>query len=443
MPSVTITNTANPAIKFLEDFKESALYIKNNPFRDIRQKAIQHFERLGFPTTRNEEWKYTNILPLVSKTLQPAKREFVLNSFEDLNISIPMNNAIVLILENGYLNRHVSEMNALPAGLTVKNIDECESDVVFAKHFAKYAEQDKDAFSALNTAFFKEGVYVHIAKDALIEKPLYIVSFSTSGEEDVISFPRCMVVAEKGSKASVEWITVSKIRREATVLRNTVIEIAVEENARLDFCILQNDHHHVSQVCNTYAYQASNSHFNINTVTTGGNLVRNKLHIMLDGMNVETHLFGLAMGGGSQLIDNHTAVFHAKPNCFSNQRYKSIMDGSSLGVFNGKIMVMKDAQKTNAYQSNKNILLSDNAAMYAKPQLEIFADDVKCSHGATTGQIDEEALFYLRTRGIGIERAKSLLNVAFAADVVSNIPNEALRTYILDLIENKLTVYNN
>ena len=401
---MTLTNAANPAVKFLEDFKESSLYIKNNPFRDIRQKAIQHFEKLGFPTTRNEEWKYTNILPFVSKQLQAAKREFIVNSLEDLNISIPMNNAIVILLENGFLNQHVSEMNALPAGLSIKNINECESDIVFAKHFAKYAEQEKDAFSALNTAFVNEGVYIHVSKNTVVEQPIYIINFSTQSEEDVISYPRCLVVAEKGSKAAVEWITVSRSRRGGAVFISAVNEIVVEENARLDFCILQNDREQVAQVCNTYAYQESNSHFNINTITTGGNLIRNKLHIKLDGMNVETHLFGLAMGGGSQLIDNHTAVTHAKPNCFSNQLYKGIMDGSSLGVFNGKIMVMKDAQKTNAYQSNKNILLSDNAAMYAKPQLEIFADDVKCSHGATTGQIDEEALFYLRTRGIGIER---------------------------------------
>lgn len=443
MQTLTTTNPANPAIKFLEDFKETALYIQNNPYRDIRQKAIKHFEELGFPTTKNEEWKYTNIIPHVSKQFQFAKKEFVLKAIDDLNIALTLNDAIVVVLENGFLNPVLSDLNNLPAGLTIKSIAECENDVVFSKHFANHAEQGIDAFSALNTAFMNDGVYLHVAKNVIIEKPIYIINVTAQGEEDMITFPRCLIFSEKGSKAAVEWLTTTKTRRGSTSLMAAVNEIVVEENARLDFCILQNDHEQVAQVCNTYAYQEANSHFNINTITIGGNLVRNKLHIKLDGLNVETHLFGLAMGGGSQLIDNHTAVTHAKPHCFSNQLYKGIMDGASLGVFNGKIMVMKDAQKTNAFQSNKNILLSDDAAMYAKPQLEIFADDVKCSHGATTGQIDEEALFYLRTRGIGIDRAKSLLNVAFAADVIRNIPNEALRNYILDLIENKLTVHNN
>ena len=440
---MTTANLAQPSSKYLEDFRESKQLQKNSAVQQLRQQAIENFERLGFPTTKNEEWKYTNLKPVIAIDRIAAVIGNTLRDTDELKIPLPFIDAIVVVLENGFLNEKISTIQNIPQGLIIKNISNCSDEAFFIKHYAKYGDQEVDACCALNTAFANEGVFIHIDKNCQLDKPIYLVNYTTTSNDELITYPRCLVVAEKGSKSAIEWLTVSPGRMRASAFVNAVNEIVVEENARLDFCILQNDHQLVSQVCNTYAYQEANSHFNINTITTGGNLVRNKLHIKLDGLNVETHLFGLSMGGGHQLIDHHTAVFHAKPHCFSNQLYKGIMDGASQGVFNGKIMVMKDAQKTNAFQSNKNILLSDDASMFAKPQLEIFADDVKCSHGATTGQIDEEALFYLRSRGIGIERAKSLLNVAFAADVINNIPNEPLRNYIMGLIENKLVVQNN
>ena len=440
MPTI---NHLKPEARFLEDFRELMRSSRNDGQHDLRQSAFQHFERLGFPSLKNEEWKYTNMLPVISEELRPASKELTIQSLSDLNLDFISKEAFVIILQNGYLNKDISALNNLPTGLRIKNISDCASDPIFNIHFAKYADSNVDAFAALNTSFYNEGVFIHVEKDCKIDQPIYIINYTTAGEESVITYPRCLVVAGKHAKASIEWITISPERMRGTAFINAVNEIVVEENAFINFCILQNDQESVSQVCNTYAVQEKDSHFNINTITTGGNKVRNKLHITLDGVNTETHLFGLAMGSGTQLIDNHTAVMHAKPHCFSNQIYKTILDGSSQGVFNGKIFVMKDAQKTNAYQSSKNILLSDEASMFAKPQLEIFADDVKCSHGATTGQIDAEALFYLRTRGIGIERAKALLNLAFAADVINNIPNELLRNHIMALVENKLYIQNN
>ena len=440
MPTI---NQLKPEARFLEDFRELILALKSDAYNDVRQSAMLHFERMGFPSTKNEEWKYTNMLPVISEELRPASKELMMPSINNLNLAFLQQEAIVIVLQNGYLNTNTSLLNKLPVGLTIKNISDCFSDPVFNIHFAKYTDHDVDAFAALNTSFINEGVFIHIEKGCKIEQPIYIINYTSTGEENVITYPRCLVVAGKHAKAAIDWITISPERMRGAALINGVNEIVVEENAFLDFCILQNDQEAVSQVCNTYAIQEKDSHFNINTITTGGNKVRNKLHIILNGVNTETHLFGLAMGSGTQLIDNHTAVTHAKPHCFSNQIYKTILDGSSQGVFNGKIFVKKNAQKTNAYQSSKNILLSDDASMFAKPQLEIFADDVKCSHGATTGHIDAEALFYLRTRGIGIERAKALLNLAFAADVINNIPNEALRNHIMTLVENKLYLQNN
>lgn len=434
METATAIRTADPSANMLNDLSAFISGLKNDPFRITRKDAKENFEKLGFPTTRHEEWKYTNVLPLLEKNLRQAATPESIPSDSETIPGLDLSGGIVLLMVNGFLQ---PIPGGLPEGLTIKNIKEAVSDPMFIKHFDKYADKKDDAFAALNTAFVNEGIYIEVASGRKIDQPVYIINH-TSVAEDSWTNNRVLIVSRKNSQASIEWLTTSSGRGKSSSLMNAVTEIVVEENARLDFCILQNDLDNVSQVCNTYVNQERDSHFNINTITMGGLLVKNKLHLMLADQNIETHLFGLYMGSGKQLIDNHTAVFHAKPNCFSNQRYKGILDDDSQGVFNGKIFVFQDAQKTNAYQSNKNILLSDGATMNAKPQLEIFADDVKCSHGATTGQLDEEALFYLRSRGIGLENAKALLNVAFAADVIQNIPNEVLREYILNLIQNKL-----
>ena len=212
----------------------------------------------------------------------------------------------------------------------------------------------------------------------------------------------------------------------------------MDENAKVEYDLLQNENDRSFRITGTHVCQASNSTFSINTASLGGSILKNKLHIKLDGQNCETHMHGLYVAGGNQLIDNHTAVYHAKPHSHSNELYKGIIGGKAHGVFNGKIFVEKDAQKTNAYQSNKNILLSNDAVVNAKPQLEIFADDVKCTHGATTGQMDDEALFYLRSRGINENDAKALLNLAFANDVLGNIKDGSFRSYIAGLVGMKL-----
>ncbi len=408
--------------------------LRNGAFTSLRKEAKEHFERLGIPTTKQEEWKYTNLNPLLDKSLQNALRPEVVPANASTIKGLDISDGIVILLINGFLQPLPS---SLSEGIVIKNIQDASNDAPFSKYFNKYADSKDDTFAALNTSLLNEGIYIEIKQNVKIEQPVYIINHTTSAK-NIITQPRCLVVAQKGSKAAIEWLTTSSVKGSTSALVNSVNEIVVLENAHLDFCILENDEQTVSHVCNTYTYQEQNSHFNINTITMGGFLVKNKLHLMLDGQNIETHLFGLYMGSGKQHIDNHSAVFHAKPHCMSNQIYKGILDDDSTGVFNGKIFVLQDAQKTNAYQANKNILLSDGASMFAKPQLEIFADDVKCSHGATTGQMDEEALFYLRSRGIGVENAKALLNVAFAADVIQNIPNIKLREYILELIQNKL-----
>ena len=398
---------------------------------------MEHFNHLGFPTTRNEEWKYTNISPILSRDFSFASPSFRMSKEEILRQFPFVKNSIFVVVENGKINPDASEIKNLPAGVEIKNLSEAKNIPLVQKHFNKYVDVQEDAFAALNTAFANNGVVVLISKNVISENPVYIINISSSQEQAVVSHNRLLVIAEKNSQVRISNLIVSNSTASET-FSNSQAEIFLDENASVEFDVLQNENEKSFHINGTHVYQSANSKFSINTVALGGSILRNKLHIKLDGPNCETHMHGLYVASGSQLIDNHTAVYHSQPHCNSNELYKGIVGGKAHGVFNGKIFVEKDAQKTNAYQSNKNILLSNDAVINAKPQLEIFADDVKCTHGATTGQMDDEALFYLRSRGINENNAKAILNLAFANDVLNNISIEAFRNFISSMVETKL-----
>ncbi|MFI5218996.1 MAG: Fe-S cluster assembly protein SufD [Bacteroidia bacterium] len=403
----------------------------------LQDKAMEHFNRLGFPTVRNEEWKYTNISPLVSKSFSFSESGFSFSNEDCIGQFSFLRNAILIVIENGRLNTDASEINSLPEGVEIKTILQSKHIPLVQKHFGNYADVSLDSFAALNTAFAQDGIVIHVQPSAIIDKPVYILNISSSVEDTVIMHNRLLIVAEKNSSSKFGWITISANPSSESFI-NAVNEIVTEENATVEFDIFQDENLNSFQICNSYVYQQRDSKFKINTLTTGGKIIRNKLHIKLDGENCETHLNGLYIVDGSQLVDNHTAVFHSKPHCNSNQMYKGIIGGKAHGVFNGKILVEKNAQKTNAFQSNKNILLSSEGVVNAKPQLEIFADDVKCTHGATTGQMDTDALFYLRSRGINEGNAKALLNLAFVNDVLENISMEEFKNEVALKIKKKL-----
>lgn len=421
----------------VENYIQKYNSLKLREFPSHQEKAIGFFSRLGIPTTKNEEWKYTNVAPIFARQYANEVPTVQLTSSELLNRFPFATDGIRIVLENGNLNRTASEFANDLKGIEIFSLAEAKGSTFVEKHYNLYADMQEDAFAALNTAFANEGLVIHISANASIQKPVYIFQVASSHEEAVISHNRLLVVAEKNSKAKISCIAVSK-NDSTESFSNTVMEIVTEENASLEFDLLQNENEKSFQICGTHVYQSANSVFSINTVSLGGGILKNKLHIKLDGQNCETHMHGLYVAGGTQLIDNHTAVYHAKPHCNSNELYKGIIGGKAHGVFNGKIFVEKDAQKTNAYQSNKNILLSNDAVVNAKPQLEIFADDVKCTHGATTGQMDDEALFYLRSRGINEADAKALLNLAFANDILANISIPEFSAYISTLVEEKL-----
>jgi Fe-S cluster assembly protein SufD len=425
--------------KLVSDFETVKKTLAGNSFiQDIRQKAIEKFAELGIPARKNEEYKYSNVQKLFSETvaLSATESSFKIASFE--KYLIPNLDAHIVVLVNGFFSEELSSLKNLDKSVVVTSLQKAfeKYPELVEKHFSTFADINSDAFIALNTAYATDGVFISVPDNTVVEKPIHIINLIIA-KESTLFFPRNLFVV--GKSAHVQLVeTFETHDLPVKAIATSVTEIAIEENAKVQYYRLQNDCENGQQINTVSASQQKNSHFDTNTVTLSGGWVRNNLNIALNGENCESHLNGLFITSDTQHVDNHTLVDHRKPHCESNQTYKGILDRKSTGIFNGKIFVQRDAQKTNAYQSSKNILLSDDATINAKPQLEIYADDVKCSHGSSTGKIDEDALFYLRARGLGIESARKLLLHAFVNDVMQTIRINALRDYLETLIHKKL-----
>ena len=425
-----------------QDFETfSELYGMHTPeFSSLRKDAAIQFASLDIPTTKHEEWKYFNLSALSKdnyKAVSPSNElKLTVNEVSQLNLI--GNNACTVVLENGIFNKKASTIPSLPNGVLVGSLVDLKNDARVVNNFAKHAPYNDQAIVALNTAFAFDGIVVLVDDNVKCELPIHVLNITTANNQPAASYVRVLVVVGKNSEVNITegYYTLNNTER---TFVNAVSEVVVGEGANVNYAKIQNEDQTTLHVNFHQLNQAKNSKVHTTTITLGGGMVRNNLHIRLDDVNCNSYLNGLYVADGTQVIDNHTLVDHAKPNCFSSELYKGIIDDKAQGVFNGKILVREDAQKTNAYQSNKNILLSNDATMYAKPQLEIFADDVKCSHGATTGQIDDEALFYLRSRGIGEVEARKLLNHAFAADVINQIALEPLKQGLLGIISSKLS----
>ncbi len=404
---------------------------ENEHFKSLREKAKAELENLDFPTTRDEYWKYTRVSKIVNK-------KYATGASQDLDINsylIPELDANILILVNGQFNVSLSSIeekegiNVLP--LTIGK----DKGEVIKKYFGKISSDKEEVFLALNNAFHTDGICIHANKNIINDKPYHIINIVTG--KNTITQTRNFFLAEQGSSFKVIESFVSLNGNENFM--NNVSEFFVKENAHLEYNKIQdadNENYHIST---EQVYQEANSNFTINTATFTGALVRNNLNIEVDASSCETNLSGLYLGEGKNHIDNHTVVDHKKPHCNSNEVYKGVLDDESTGVFNGKVFVRQDAQITNAFQQNNNVLLSDNANVNSKPELEIYADDVKCSHGSTTGQIDEEAIFYLQSRGISKRNAINLMINAFAKDALEKVSIEALSNYIDNKIEDRFT----
>ncbi len=397
----------------------------------LRQDALNKFDELGFPTTRNEEWKYTNVTPIAQENfkhvLKPDLNAVTSNDVK--RFEYPGLDTHLLVFVDGHFAGQLSSVRDLPDGVKAGSLaDALRSDAApLQQHLGKYAPYQDDAFTALSTAFIIDGAYIYLPQNALVEKPIHLLFLSSSHDEPFVSYPRNLIVAGKHSKATV--IETYAGLNNNRYFTNNVTEAFVDENAYVEHYKIQEESSEAYHVSTTQVYQKANSNFVSNAVTFGGLIVRNNPRAILDAEGLESTLNGLYLGTGKQLIDNHTTIDHAKPHCNSHELYKGVLDGNARGVFNGKIFVRLDAQKTDAKQTNQALLLSDDASIDTKPQLEIFADDVKCTHGATIGQLDEDAMFYLQTRGIEKEMARNILTYAFASDVINHMNIKELRDY--------------
>lgn len=401
-----------------------------------RKKAIDLLKERGLPGNKHEEYRFTPITKSLEKKFDWKSKPTPASLKSVDRFLIPGLDAFVLVLINGAYSKELSD-GQFPAGITVLSLqDALESNhPVATQHFDKLINSETDSFAALNAAFWQDGVFIHVPENTVVEKPFFILSITDSSERATISHVRIVGVIEKQS--SVHIIEKFDTEGANAVFHTLSEEFVVGEKANLEYCKIQNDSKQ-NQVANTVIHQSTASKVNTFTLTLTGELVRNNLNIIIDGEHCESHFHGLYLLNGNTLADNHTVVDHRKPNSFSNEMYKGIMDGYSKGVFNGKIFVRPHAQKTNAFQSNRNIIISDSATINTKPQLEIWADDVKCSHGCTSGQLDEEAMFYLRSRGIAEPTAKAMLLYAFAVDVLEPLQHKGLKSYLDNLIAERL-----
>ncbi|MDE2180821.1 MAG: Fe-S cluster assembly protein SufD [candidate division NC10 bacterium] len=413
----------------------------------IRTAAFGRFVELGFPTTRLEEWKYTNVAPIAKTPFRRAGQAWGMLPVEPLEpFTLEEVACAQLVFVNGHYSSDLSSLEKLPEGIVVSSLATvlaCNPASVEA-HLAQYASYHDQAFVALNTAFMEDGAFVSIPKDTIVEAPIHLLFVSSARFRSVddksgfatVSYPRNLIVVGSHSQARIveSYVGLSN----EVYCTNAVTEIVGGENAMIDYYKVQRESEEAFHVATVQAQLGRDSTFSSYAIDLGGALVRNNLDVALEGEGAECTLNGLYMVTGRQHVDNHTRIDHVQPHCNSRQLYKGILDGKSRGVFNGKIVVHKAAQKTDAKQVNKNLLLSEDAVIDSKPQLEIFNNDVKCTHGTTIGQHDQEAMFYLRSRGVDRGAAESLLTYAFASELLSRITIKPVRSRLEALLLTRL-----
>jgi Fe-S cluster assembly protein SufD len=418
-----------------EDFAQNLNGESKAPVHKLRQQAIERFAAAGFPTTRDEEWGFTSVAELtkIDFQLAEAKDAPPIEAIDPLRFGLEG-----LVFVDGHYAPELSQLSGLPEGVLVKSLHNAlseDGDLVSA-HLGTQAATEGEAFTALNTAFIRDGAFVYIAKGTIVEKPLHLLFVSTAPETPTVSHPRVLIIVEDNAQATL--VESYAGLGAATYLTNGVSEISVGENAVLDHYRIQRETHAAFHISATYVREERAANFRSTSITLGGRLTRNHVHTVLMGEGVDSTLNGLYIEDGEQHVDNHTLIEHAQPHCQSHEFYKGILGGKATGVFRGKIYVHRAAQKTDAYQTNQNLLLSQTAQIDTKPQLEIYADDVKCSHGATIGQLDADAIFYLRSRGIGHREAIQVLTRAFAGEVLDRVRVDKVRQELEALVTLRL-----
>ena len=407
---------------------------------DVRTSALKNFENKGFPTKKDEAWKYTSLNAILKNDFSVFPKNETAIEFRDVKkYFLHEIDTYKVIFIDGVFSSNLSSTTheGIDVCLMSSALNKPKYKMVIDTYFNKVASKD-ESLTSLNTAFANEGAYINIPKSKVADKPIEIMYFSTGSEAALLVQPRNLVIV--GENSHVQIIERHQSLNENPVLTNSVTEIFAQKRAIVDYYKIQNDNHEANLIDNTFVSQQKESHVSVHTFSFGGNLTRNNLNFYHFGERLTSTLNGITIIGEKQHVDHYTLVNHATPNCESFQDYKGIFSDRSTGVFNGKVYVEKEAQKTNAFQKSNNILLGDKSTINAKPQLEIFADDVKCSHGCTVGQLDETAMFYMQARGIPKKEAKALLMYAFSNAVIENIKIPELKKRITTIIANKLGV---
>lgn len=403
----------------------------------LRAKAFETFIEKGIPSNKVEAYKYTNLQPYFKGTLDIAfSKEAALNGSSDkFHCSVPELDTHNVFLINGWF-AHLEDAHQLPEGVVVGSIREkaLEHPEVFEKYYGQNLGDDNDAMAAMNTAFAQDGAFVYVPKGVVVDKPIQLVNIMT-GENDRLVFQRNLIVVEDNAQLKV-MLCDHTISPQKFVINN-LTEVFANENSVFDVYNIQNQHNLTTQVSGMYVHQKKYSNILTNNLTLHSGVTRNNIRVTMDDENCESHVYGLYLSDKNQHVDNYSFIDHAKPHCQSFELFKGVMDDSASAAFTGRVLVRPDAQQTNAYQSNNNLLLTQNAKINSKPQLEIYADDVKCSHGATVGQLDDDAMFYLKARGINENEGRILLMFAFAYEVIEKIRVEPLKENIRSLVEKR------
>jgi Fe-S cluster assembly protein SufD len=397
----------------------------------LRKQGMARFQALGFPTTKNEDWHFTSVAPIAERTFRPAAAGGVIEKADIDRFNFGESGWHTLVFVNGAFSKELSSNAPLGNKVRVTSLASAikAGNAGIDSHIGKIATFEQHAFTALNTAFMNDGAFIEIGADAVVEQPIHLLFFS---DGEGVSYPRNLIVTARHSRATVIESYVSL--GNSAYFTNSVTEISLGEGSHLDHYKLQRESEGAFHVGTVQVRQARDSQLHSFSLAVGGSLARTNIYTSLDGDAATCTLNGLYLTDGAQHVDNQTSIEHIAPNCPSHELYKGVLDGRSHGVFNGKVYVHPEAQKTDGKQSNNNLLLSPTARVDTKPQLEIFADDVKCTHGATVGRLDELAMFYLNSRGIGPETARILLTYAFAADVLETIELEPLRVELEKMV---------
>ena len=426
---------------FLDLFKQgkSLLEDKSSKFMNTkREEAFEQFKKLGVPTLANENYKYTNLVPVFDHpyTVDLQYRTVMGDLNELFYCDVPELDTNLVLLSNGWYYNQNRKLD-IPEGVIVCSLQEAaeKHSEIFEKHYGKYAKPGEEGLVALNTALAKDGIFIYVPKNVVVEKPIQVINLLRS-DRDLMATQRNLVVVEEN--AQVKLIFCDHTLTEHKYLSNTVSEINVAKNAIFDLYTIQNQHLNAAILNSVFIRQEANSNVLSNILSLYGGIIRNNHYTIFDGEHCENNTYGMYLMDRNQHVDNFTFADHAKPNCVSNEHFKGVMGDESTAAFTGKIHVRRDAQKTEAYQRNNNLLLSDDAVINTKSQLVIDADDVKCSHGATVGQMDDDALFYLRARGIHEEEARMMLMFAFAHEIIEKIRIDALKDRIDELVEKRL-----